>query len=52
MRVAGDAYFEITRGQSRPLPEKNASIVCRELPGTVETAIEEVRSAALPVFKN
>jgi phospholipid/cholesterol/gamma-HCH transport system substrate-binding protein len=49
--VAGDAYFEITRGQGRPLPEKNASIVCRELPGTVETAIEEVRSAALPVFK-
>jgi len=49
--VAGDAYFEITRGQGRPLPEKNASIVCKELPGTVETAIEEVRSAALPVFK-
>ncbi len=49
--VAGDAYFEITRGQGRPLVEKDASIVCRELPGTVETAIEEVRSAALPVFK-
>ena len=49
--VAGDAYFEITRGQGRPLAEKDASIVCRELPGTVETAIEEVRSAALPVFK-
>jgi phospholipid/cholesterol/gamma-HCH transport system substrate-binding protein len=49
--VAGDAYFEITRGQGRSLPEKNASIVCGELPGTVETAIEEVRSAALPVFK-
>lgn len=49
--VAGDAYFEITRGQGPPLPEKNASIVCRELPATMETAIEEVRSAALPVFK-
>lgn len=49
--LAGDAYFEITRGQGRPLPEKNASIVCRELPGTVETAIEEVRSAALPALK-
>ena len=48
--VAGDAYFEITRGLGKPLPEKNASIVCRELPGTMETAIEEVRNAALPVF--
>ena len=49
--LAGDSFFEITRGQGKPLPEKNASIVCRELPGTMETAIEEVRSAALPVFK-
>jgi phospholipid/cholesterol/gamma-HCH transport system substrate-binding protein len=49
--VAGDAYFAITRGQGRPLPEQDASIVCGELPGTVETAIEEVRSAALPVLK-
>lgn len=46
--LAGDAYFEITRGEGQPLPEKNASIVCRALPDTVETAIEEVRSAALP----
>jgi phospholipid/cholesterol/gamma-HCH transport system substrate-binding protein len=49
--VAGDAYFQITRGKGPSLPAKNASIVCRELPGTVETAIEEVRSAALPVLK-
>ncbi len=49
--LAGDAYFEITRGQGRPLPEKNAFIDCRELPGTVETAIEEVRSAALPALQ-
>jgi len=49
--VAGDAYFEITRGQGRPLPKKDASIVCNELPGTMETAIEEVRSAALPVLE-
>jgi phospholipid/cholesterol/gamma-HCH transport system substrate-binding protein len=48
--LAGDSYFEITRGQGDPLPEKNASIVCKEFPGTMETAIEEVRSAALPVI--
>jgi phospholipid/cholesterol/gamma-HCH transport system substrate-binding protein len=48
--LAGDSYFEITRGQGEPLPEKNASIVCKEFPGTMETAIEEVRSAALPVI--
>jgi len=49
--VAGDAYFEITRGMGQPLPKKDASIVCRELPGTMETAIEEVRSAVLPVVE-
>jgi len=49
--VAGDAYFEITRGQGQPLLKKDASIVCRELPGTMETAIEEVRSAVLPVLQ-
>ena len=49
--VAGDAYFDITRGEGRPLPRKNASIVCKELPGTMETAIEEVRRAVLPVLE-
>jgi phospholipid/cholesterol/gamma-HCH transport system substrate-binding protein len=49
--VAGDAYFEITRGQGRPLPKKDASIICKELPGTMETAIEEVRGAVLPVLE-
>lgn len=48
--LAGDAYFEITRGQGQPLPEKNASIACRELPATMETEIEEIRNAALPVL--
>jgi phospholipid/cholesterol/gamma-HCH transport system substrate-binding protein len=49
--VAGDAYFDITRGEGEPLPKKDASIVCKELPGTMETAIEEVRSAVLPVLE-
>jgi phospholipid/cholesterol/gamma-HCH transport system substrate-binding protein len=48
--LAGDSYFEITRGQGDPLPEKNASIVCKEFSGTMETAVEEVRSAILPVI--
>jgi phospholipid/cholesterol/gamma-HCH transport system substrate-binding protein len=49
--VAGDAYFDITRGMGPPLPKKDASIVCKELPGTMEAAIEEVRSAVLPVLE-
>jgi phospholipid/cholesterol/gamma-HCH transport system substrate-binding protein len=49
--VAGDAYFEITRGEGQPLPKKDASIICNELAGTMETAIEEIRSAALPVLE-
>jgi phospholipid/cholesterol/gamma-HCH transport system substrate-binding protein len=49
--VAGDAYFDITRGEGQPLPKKDASIVCKELPGSMETAIEEVRSAVLPVLR-
>ena len=49
--VAGDAYFEITRGEGQPLAEKNALILCRDLPVSVEAAIEELRSAALPVFE-
>ena len=49
--VAGDAYFEITRGEGQPLAEKNAFILCRDLPVSVEAAIEELRSAALPVFE-
>ena len=49
--VAGDAYFEITRGTGRPLPWKDASIICKELPSTMETAIEDVRRAVLPVLE-
>lgn len=49
--LAGDAYFDITRGTGPPLPEKNATIVCKELPVSIETAIEEVRRAALPILE-
>src|ERR1043166_1422663 len=50
--VVGDAYFEITRGHGQPLPEKNASIVCKEqLPGVMEAAIEEVRREFVPALK-
>ncbi len=49
--VAGDAYFDITRGEGPSLPKKDASIVCKELPGTMETAIEEVRRTVLPVLE-
>ena len=50
--VAGDSYFEITRGHGQPLPVKNASIDCKDqLPGAMEAAIEEVRSEAVLVAK-
>jgi phospholipid/cholesterol/gamma-HCH transport system substrate-binding protein len=50
--VVGDAYFEITRGHGKTLPEKNASIVCNEqLSSALETAVEEVRREAVPALK-
>jgi phospholipid/cholesterol/gamma-HCH transport system substrate-binding protein len=49
--VAGDPYFDITRGQGQPLPRKDAAIICRELPGTMEATIEEARNAVLPVLQ-
>jgi phospholipid/cholesterol/gamma-HCH transport system substrate-binding protein len=50
--VAGDSYFEVTRGVGEPLPEKNASIVCKEqLPNAIEVAVEQVRVEALLAFK-
>jgi len=50
--VAGDAFFEITRGVGRPLPEDNASIVCNEqFQSPLENAVEEVRREALQVLK-
>jgi phospholipid/cholesterol/gamma-HCH transport system substrate-binding protein len=50
--VVGDAYFELTRGHGKPLPEKNATIMCREQqPGALESAIEEVRREALPALR-
>ena len=50
--VAGDSFFEITRGDGKPLPEKHASIVCNEqFQSALEAAVEEIRSEALLVLK-
>jgi len=50
--VVGDAYFEITRGHGQPLPQKNASIVCKEqLPSALEAAVEEIRRETVPALK-
>lgn len=50
--VAGDSFFEITRGLGQPLPEKNATIVCNDqVPSAMEAAIEDIRREALLVFK-
>jgi len=50
--VAGDSFFEITRGDGQPLPEKNAAIVCNEqFQSALEAAVEEVRREAMLVLK-
>lgn len=50
--VAGDSFFEITRGEGKPLPENDASIVCKEqFQSALESAVEEVRAEALVVLK-
>ncbi len=50
--VAGDSFFEITRGQGAPLSEKSASIVCNEqIQSALESAIEDIRSETLLVLK-
>lgn len=50
--VAGDSFFEITRGEGKPLPEVNASIVCNEqFQSALEAAVEEVRAQTLLVLK-
>jgi phospholipid/cholesterol/gamma-HCH transport system substrate-binding protein len=50
--VAGDSFFEITRGEGKPLPQKNASIDCKEqFQSALESAIEEIRRETLLVLK-
>jgi phospholipid/cholesterol/gamma-HCH transport system substrate-binding protein len=50
--VAGDSFFEITRGEGKPLPEKDASILCTEqFQSVLESAIEEIRRETLLVLK-
>ncbi len=50
--VAGDSFFEITRGEGQPLPEDDAAIVCKEqFQSALEAAVEEVRAEAMLVLK-
>ncbi|MDB6056786.1 MAG: hypothetical protein JWO95_630 [Verrucomicrobiales bacterium] len=50
--VAGDSYFEITRGVGAPLPEVDASIICnQQFQNALESAIEEIRRETLLVLK-
>jgi phospholipid/cholesterol/gamma-HCH transport system substrate-binding protein len=50
--VAGDSFFEITRGEGQPLPQKNASIVCNEqFQSALEAAVEEIRRETTLVLK-
>lgn len=50
--VAGDAFFEITRGVGKSLPEQNAAIVCNEqFQSGFESAIEDIRSQAVLVLQ-
>jgi phospholipid/cholesterol/gamma-HCH transport system substrate-binding protein len=50
--VAGDSFFEITRGQGKSLPEEKASIICNEqFQSGLESAIEEIRVETLSVLK-
>ena len=50
--VAGDSFFELTRGTGQPLPEADAAIVCNEqFQSPLESAVEEIRIEALNVLK-
>jgi phospholipid/cholesterol/gamma-HCH transport system substrate-binding protein len=50
--VAGDSFFEISRGRGAPLREENASIVCKEqLQSALEAAVDEIRRETLLVLK-
>jgi phospholipid/cholesterol/gamma-HCH transport system substrate-binding protein len=50
--VAGDSFFEISRGTNAPLSENNASIVCKEqFQSALESAVEDVRREALLMLK-
>ena len=50
--VAGDSFFEISRGQGARLPEDNASIVCKEqVQSALEAAVDEIRRETLLILK-
>jgi len=49
--VAGDSFFEISRGKGQPLSERNASIVCTEqFQSALELAIDEIHKEAMVVL--
>ena len=51
--VAGDSFFEVTRGTGQPLPENNASILCKEqLQSALEAAVEEIRREVMLMLTN
>ena len=50
--VAGDAFFEVTRGRGQPLPEANASIICNDqIQSPLETAVDDIRRETVLVLK-
>jgi phospholipid/cholesterol/gamma-HCH transport system substrate-binding protein len=50
--VAGDSFFEISRGHGNPLPEEEALIICNEqYQSELEAAVDEIRTQALLVLK-
>ena len=50
--VAGDSFFEITRGQGAPLPETDASIICnQQVQNALESAVDDIREQTLLVLK-
>ena len=50
--MAGDSFFEISRGKGNTLPEEDASIICNEqYQSELEAAVDEIRTQALLVLK-
>jgi len=48
--VAGNSYFDISRGEGTPLPW-GATIDCKQLAPSLDATVNEIRKAALPALK-